>query len=110
MNEMDCAVRTSWWFCTSSVDVGPGTQFTLQKCRSDWENWTGDVGPVTLTSKTRCSLRSRMQEWRGVGDVEVGRWKGGDGRTSPRLREGEVRMEGRAEEVCGGALVLVLNV
>jgi hypothetical protein len=55
------------------------------------ENWTGDVGPVTLTSKTRCSLRSRMQEWRGVGDVEVGRWKGGDGRTSPRLREGEVR-------------------
>jgi hypothetical protein len=51
-----------------------------------------------------------MQEWRGVGDVEVGRWKGGDGRTSPRLREGEVRMEGRAEEVCGGALVLVLNV
>jgi hypothetical protein len=42
------------------------------------ENWTGDVGPVTLMSKTRCSLRSRMQEWRGVGDVEVGRWKGGD--------------------------------
>jgi hypothetical protein len=26
MSEMDCAVRTSWCFCTSSVDVRPGTQ------------------------------------------------------------------------------------
>jgi hypothetical protein len=54
-----------------------GEPSSLCKSVGRIENWTGDVGPVTLTSKTRWSLRSRMREWRGLGDVEVGRLKGG---------------------------------